>query len=135
MGSFAASRWNFCRASLAWNCFRLEKWREWAIDASLKARKADPAKAERDTAIKWIGDLTMQMEQPVYTIYQRALTMTHRDRTGDRLDPWAGQGAGQEGSRGSCGASSRFPVAPLRPLRVRRRARAPVFSSWDRQEY
>ncbi|MCZ6861182.1 MAG: hypothetical protein O7I42_13070, partial [Alphaproteobacteria bacterium] len=28
-----------------------------------------------------------------------------------------------------------IPDAPLRPLRVRRRARAPVFSSWDRQEY
>ncbi len=45
--------------------FRLEQWREKAIagiDASLKARKGDPVKAELDTAMKRIGELTMQVE-------------------------------------------------------------------------
>jgi hypothetical protein len=45
--------------------FRLERWREKAIagiDASLKQRKGDPVKAELDTAMKRIGELTMQVE-------------------------------------------------------------------------
>jgi hypothetical protein len=45
--------------------FRLEQWREKAIagiDASLKERKGDPVRAELDTAMKRIGELTMQVE-------------------------------------------------------------------------
>ena len=45
--------------------FRLEQWREKAIAgiaASLKERKGDPVKAELDTAMKRIGELTMQVE-------------------------------------------------------------------------
>ncbi len=45
--------------------FRLEQWREKAIagiDTSLKERKGDPVKAELDTAMKRIGELTMQVE-------------------------------------------------------------------------
>ena len=45
--------------------FRLEQWREKAIagiDAALKDRKGDPVKAELDTAMKRIGELTMQVE-------------------------------------------------------------------------
>ena len=45
--------------------FRLEQWREKAIagiDGSLKERKGDPVKAELDTAMKRIGELTMQVE-------------------------------------------------------------------------
>lgn len=55
--------------------FRLEAWREKAlagIDASLKERQGDPVKAELDTAMKRIGELTMEnellrakMEKPV----------------------------------------------------------------------
>ena len=44
--------------------FRLEQWREKAIAgiaASLKERKGDPVKAELDTAMKRIGELTMQV--------------------------------------------------------------------------
>ena len=43
--------------------FRLEQWREKAIggiDASLKQRKGDPVQAELDSAMKRIGELTMQ---------------------------------------------------------------------------
>ena len=53
----------FCRAS--WEIFRLEQWREKAIggiDASLKQRKGDPVQAELDSAMKRIGELTMQVE-------------------------------------------------------------------------
>lgn len=45
--------------------FRLEGWREKAlsgIDASLKVRNGDPVKAELDTAMKRIGELTMENE-------------------------------------------------------------------------
>ena len=41
------------------------KWRAKAIggiDASLKQRKGDPVQAELDTAMKRIGELTMQVE-------------------------------------------------------------------------
>ena len=44
--------------------FRLEQWREKAIggiDASLKQRKGDPVQAELDSAMKRIGELTMQV--------------------------------------------------------------------------
>ncbi len=57
----------------------------------------------------------MQMEQPVYTLYQRALTMTHRDRAGDRLGPWAGQGAGRRGAAGPAGHRQGFPTPPCAP--------------------
>lgn len=45
--------------------FRLEGWREKAlsgIDASLKVRNGDPVAAELDTAMKRIGELTMENE-------------------------------------------------------------------------
>lgn len=45
--------------------YRLEAWREKAlsgIDTSLKKRKDDPLQAELDTAMKRIGELTMQVE-------------------------------------------------------------------------
>ena len=45
--------------------FRLEAWREKAlagIDAALKVRTGDPVQAELDTAMKRIGELTMQVE-------------------------------------------------------------------------
>lgn len=45
--------------------FRLEEWREKAldgIDASLKVRTGDPVQAELDTAMKRIGELTMENE-------------------------------------------------------------------------
>ena len=47
--------------------FRLEQWREKAIggiDASLKQRKGEgaPVQAELDSAMKRIGELTMQVE-------------------------------------------------------------------------
>lgn len=45
--------------------FRLEAWREKAlsgIDASLKVRTGDPVQAELDTAMKRIGELTMENE-------------------------------------------------------------------------
>ena len=44
--------------------FRLEQWREKAIggiDASLKQRKGDPVQAELDSAMKRIGELTMEL--------------------------------------------------------------------------
>ncbi len=45
--------------------FRLEAWRVKAlsgIDAALKVRNGDPATAELDTAMKRIGELTMENE-------------------------------------------------------------------------
>ena len=45
--------------------YRLEKWREDALagmDASLKRRREDPVQAELDTAMKRIGELTMENE-------------------------------------------------------------------------
>ena len=56
---FCVNRCNFCRASWA------QQWREKAIggiDASLKQRKGDPVQAELDSAMKRIGELTMQVE-------------------------------------------------------------------------
>ena len=64
-GFCVTSRCNFCRASWAVEIFRLEQWREKAIggiDASLKQRKGDPVQAELDSAMKRIGELTMQVE-------------------------------------------------------------------------
>ena len=64
-GFCVTSRCNFCRASLGVEIFRLEQWREKAIggiDASLKQRKGDPVQAELDSAMKRIGELTMQVE-------------------------------------------------------------------------
>ena len=58
------SRCNFCRA-MGVEIFRLEQWREKAIGgigASLKQRKGDPVQAELDSAMKRIGELTMQVE-------------------------------------------------------------------------
>ena len=63
-GFCVTSRCNFCRASCV-EIFRLEQWREKAIggiDASLKQRKGDPVQAELDSAMKRIGELTMQVE-------------------------------------------------------------------------
>lgn len=45
--------------------YRLEKWREEALagmDARLKRRRGDPVQAELDTAMKRIGELTMENE-------------------------------------------------------------------------
>ena len=59
-----SSRCNFC-GQLGVEIFRLEQWREKAIggiDASLKQRKGDPVQAELASAMKRIGELTMQVE-------------------------------------------------------------------------
>ena len=45
--------------------YRLEKWRDAAlsgIDVALKSRTEDPLKAEYDSAIKRVGELTMENE-------------------------------------------------------------------------
>ena len=45
--------------------YRLEAWREKAMsgmDKSLKERKGDPLHAELDTAMKRVGELSMQVE-------------------------------------------------------------------------
>lgn len=45
--------------------YRLETWREKAMsgmDMSLKERRGDPLQAELNTAMKRIGELTMQVE-------------------------------------------------------------------------
>jgi hypothetical protein len=45
--------------------YRLEAWREKAmsgIETALKVRKGDPLQTELDTAMKRIGELTMQVE-------------------------------------------------------------------------
>ena len=45
--------------------YRLEAWREKAmagIETALKMRKGDPLQTELDTAMKRIGELTMQVE-------------------------------------------------------------------------
>ena len=65
--------------------FRLEQWREKAIggiDASLKRRKGDPVQAELDSAMKRIGELTMQVE----------LLEAKTETSG----PWGGGGRGDE---------------------------------------
>ena len=71
-GFCVTSRCNFCRdepvqllRQLGVEIFRLEQWREKAIGgigASLKQRKGDPVQAELDSAMKRIGELTMQVE-------------------------------------------------------------------------
>ena len=51
--------------------YRLEKWREkalTAVDAGLREREGDPVQAELDTAMKRIGELTMENE----LLWQRA---------------------------------------------------------------
>ncbi len=55
----------FLSRQLGVEIFRLEQWCEKAIggiDAALKARQGDPVKAELDSAMKRIGELTMQVE-------------------------------------------------------------------------
>jgi hypothetical protein len=55
----------FLSRALGVEVYRLEGWREKAIsgmDTSLKERKGDPLQAELDTAMKRIGELTMQVE-------------------------------------------------------------------------
>lgn len=45
--------------------YRLEKWRDAAlggIDVALKSRNEDPLKAEYDSAMKRVGELTMENE-------------------------------------------------------------------------
>jgi len=45
--------------------YRLEKWRDdtpGGIDVALKSRTEDPLKAEYDSAIKRVGELTMENE-------------------------------------------------------------------------
>jgi len=45
--------------------YRLEAWREKAtsgMETALKARQGDPLQSELDTAMKRIGELTMQVE-------------------------------------------------------------------------
>lgn len=45
--------------------YRLEKWRDRALDAmdeGLKSRRGDPVQAELDAAMKRIGELTMENE-------------------------------------------------------------------------
>jgi transposase len=45
--------------------YRLEKWRDTAlggIDVALKSRTEDPLQAEYDSAIKRVGELTMENE-------------------------------------------------------------------------
>ena len=64
-GFCVTSRCNFWSRQLGVEIFRLEQWREKAIggiDASLKQRKGDPVQAELDSAMKRIGELTMQVE-------------------------------------------------------------------------
>ena len=64
-GFCVTSRCNFSARQLGVEIFRLEQWREKAIggiDASLKQRKGDPVQAEVDSAMKRIGELTMQVE-------------------------------------------------------------------------
>jgi hypothetical protein len=45
--------------------YRLEQWRNQALtamDEGLKARRGDPVQAELDTAMKRVGELTMENE-------------------------------------------------------------------------
>jgi hypothetical protein len=45
--------------------YRLEKWRDSALagmEEALKARNGDPLKAELDTAMQRIGEITMENE-------------------------------------------------------------------------
>jgi hypothetical protein len=55
----------FVSRELGVEVYRLEAWREKAtlgIEMSLKERKGDPLQGELDTAMKRIGELTMQVE-------------------------------------------------------------------------
>ena len=55
----------FLSRELGVEVYRLEAWREKAMsgmETSLKERKGDPLQAELDTAMKRIGELTMQVE-------------------------------------------------------------------------
>ena len=55
----------FLSRELGVEVYRLEAWREKAtlgIEMSLKERKGDPLQGELDTAMKRIGELTMQVE-------------------------------------------------------------------------
>ena len=82
--------------------FRLEQWREKAIggiDASLKQRKGDPVQAELDSAMKRIGELTMQVELleaktetfgPLGRRTSRGDECRHLARHGSGLRPAAG---------------------------------------------
>ena len=82
--------------------FRLEQWREKAIggiDASLKQRKGDPVQAELDSAMKRIGELTMQVELleaktetfgPLGRPEVAAMSGRHLARHGSGLRPAAG---------------------------------------------
>src|SRR5664280_113790 len=50
--------------------YRLEKWRDAALagmEGALKARNGDPLKAELDTAMQRIGELTMENDCLLYT--------------------------------------------------------------------
>ena len=82
--------------------FRLEQWREKAIggiDASLKERKGDPVQAELDSAMKRIGELTMQVElleaktetlRPFGAAEVAAMSAATSPGTGSGLRPAAG---------------------------------------------
>jgi hypothetical protein len=55
----------FLSRELGVEIFRLDRWREKAlsgIDTALKVRNGDPVAAELDTAMKRIGELTMENE-------------------------------------------------------------------------
>ena len=85
--------------------FRLEQWREKAIGgigASLKQRKGDPVQAELDSAMKRIGELTMQVE------LLEAKTET--------CGLWGGGGRGDECRHLARHGSGLRPAAGLRRL-------------------
>ena len=86
--------------------FRLEQWREKAIggiDASLKQRKGDPVQAELDSAMKRIGELTMQVG-------------TAGGQDGDLRPFGAGGGRGDECRHLARHGSGLRPAAGLRRL-------------------
>jgi transposase len=61
--------------------YRLEKWREEALagmDAGLKRRREDPVQAELDTAMKRIGELTMENELLWRRVRSKAGPLAHR---------------------------------------------------------
>lgn len=63
--------------------YRLEVWREKAmvgIETALKMRKGDPLQAELDTAMKRIGELTMQVELLEVKIEKNAPLARRRSR-------------------------------------------------------
>ena len=96
--------------------FRLEQWREKAIggiDASLKQRKGDPVQAELDSAMKRIGELTMQVEllgprrrpSALWGGGGRGDECRHLARHGSGLRPAAGLRRGQDGDLRPFGAA------------------------------